>query len=220
MEAAILLLGILALLIWGFKRTNKPADRRLLILQEFESHFLTYAKNPRNQLAKQRLLKIIDEYTENVLALSSSRGNNQVGALLDPYFEPLVTTNQLKMRMQEVLISFLKYEYDASLVFLKENPTSADAHQQTLSLGREYAAAAREGGKVTIFDETALANDIRAATANASQTQNSPDTQVTPQATSSTSLKDRIAALTLMKESGLLSEEEFDRKRREILDQI
>lgn len=218
MELAIVF--VIGILIWLYTRKNKPEDQRLTILEEFERFFPTYAANPRDSVAKQRLLTLLDKYTDNYLAINGIRGSYVAAALLNPNIEPAVTTNQLKSRMHEVHVSFLYFEYANSLQALKSNPTSPDAHQRTLSLGREYASVAREGGRVTIFDETALANDIRATTANASQSQKVFESPLPNLSTPATSLKERISALTLMKESGLLSDEEYDRKRREILDQI
>ena len=183
-------------------------------IQQFCKQLVDYENDGRNITLRNALLKSISEQR----ILDELNRDRIFGARFHPRGQ--APSERMTAFMEQAFTKFLENEYNAALKTLKENPTSADAHQQTLSLGREYAAAAREGGKVTIFDETALANDIRAATANASQIQKSPETPATPQATSSTSLKERIAALTLMKESGLLSDEEFDRKRREILDQI
>ncbi|VAW43335.1 hypothetical protein MNBD_CHLOROFLEXI01-3014 [hydrothermal vent metagenome] len=52
--------------------------------------------------------------------------------------------------------------YERSLEQLKTSPDDANLRQKTLLLGREFARAAREGGKETLFDEMALMNDINA----------------------------------------------------------
>jgi type II secretory pathway pseudopilin PulG len=108
--------------------------------------------------------------------------------------------------------------YQTALSQLRDNPTNPTLHEQALLRGRDYAAATRGNGSVTLFDETALANDIRAVTANATQT--APVvSQVATTATPS-SLESRINALKKMKENGLLTDAEFDQKRQEILDSI
>jgi hypothetical protein len=113
-------------------------------------------------------------------------------------------------------LSELRNLYNNALAELRQNPTSPTLHENALHLGRLYAAATRENKAVTLFDETALANDIRAATANASQ-QVAPVQAVTTQ---TTTLDERINALKKLKESGLISDEEFAQKRKEILDSI
>ena len=85
--------------------------------------------------------------------------------------------------------------------------------------GRIYAAATRENKAVTLFDETALANDIRAVTANATQI-TMPVAALNSVAAPATSLDDRINALLKMKASGLITDAEFDQKRKELLDSI
>lgn len=114
------------------------------------------------------------------------------------------------------IVAEMRADYANALAELRQNPTSPTLHENALHLGRLYAAATRENKAVTIFDETALANDIRAATANASQ-QVAPVQAVTTQ---TTTLDERINALKKLKESGLISDEEFAQKRKEILDSI
>ena len=88
-----------------------------------------------------------------------------------------------------------------------------------MQLGRIYSAATREGNIVTLFDETALANDIRAVTANATQT-TKPVSALNSSAALATSFDDRINALLKLKASGLITDAEFDQKRKELLDSI
>jgi len=109
----------------------------------------------------------------------------------------------------------LKAAYDVCLQKLRESPTNALFHEQALDAGRLYANATRDKKGVTLFDETALANDIRAVTANASHgVSNQPMTVSTPV---TSSLDERIAALNKLKASGLMSDEEFEQKRKEII---
>jgi hypothetical protein len=109
--------------------------------------------------------------------------------------------------------------YQDALSALRQDPTNASLHEQALQLGRIYSAATREGNIVTLFDETALANDIRAVTAHATQTTVpvvAPSSATTP----ATSIDERINALIKMKASGLITDAEFDQKRKELLDSI
>ena len=60
-----------------------------------------------------------------------------------------------------------KRAYQLSLENVKKSPTSPDARQAALELGRRYSAFTREHRNVTLFDEIALKNDIDAACAGA-----------------------------------------------------
>jgi len=214
------LLGVLFLLfllykVYMFLPSGAPSehsqsDNEVLFYRLLPS----FEKDGRSRTIKQKLL----QHIKNQITVEENTGSSVFTSA--NFADSVKPSERMLCGMNEAFTRFLEREYNKSLFFLKENPTSADAHQQTLSLGREYATAAREEGRVTIFDETALANDIRAATANASQSQKPISVQASNQPKTATSLKERISALTLMKESGLLSDEEFDRKRREILDQI
>ena len=101
-----------------------------------------------------------------------------------------------------------KEVYEASLVRLRERPNDPDCKQEALRLGRLYAewTRHRQGTNVTLFDEVALANDLQAACA-AAATQ-----QVTPER--------RLQSLEGLREAGLLSEQEYQAKRKEIVDQL
>jgi|GEM_PF-727411 len=108
--------------------------------------------------------------------------------------------------------------YQDALSALRQDPTNASLHEQALQLGRIYSAATREGNIVTLFDETALANDIRAVTANATQT--TVPVAASAATVPSQSIDDRINALLKLKASGLITDAEFDQKRKELLDSI
>jgi seryl-tRNA(Sec) selenium transferase len=108
--------------------------------------------------------------------------------------------------------------YQDALSALRQDPTNVSLHEQALQLGRIYSAATREGNIVTLFDETALANDIRAVTANATQT--TIPVAASAATVPSQSIDDRINALLKMKASGLITDAEFDQKRKELLDSI
>ena len=108
------------------------------------------------------------------------------------------------------LIEDSRRTYATSLDQLRKSPTNPQFHEAALIAGRNFAAITRQNNAVTLFDETALANDIRAVTANASQAG-------TKAAAPTQSLDERIAALNKLKASGLMSDEEFEQKRKEII---
>ena len=134
-----------------------------------------------------------------------------IGGLI-PWF--LFNSNE----QHKSLLQQKQEDYTAALTALRADPTNPSLHEQALHRGRIYASATRENKAVTLFDETALANDIRAVTANATQT-------TVPAAASaatvpSQSIDDRIITLLKMKASGLITDAEFDKKRKELLDSI
>jgi hypothetical protein len=130
---------------------------------------------------------------------------------------PLIIIHQISKRKNDALIP-QREAYQEALARLREDPTNPTLHEQALDLGRIYASSSRGNKSVTLFDETALANDIRAVTANATQT--APVISQSATTATTTSLESRINALKKMKENGLLSDEEFEQKRQEILDSI
>ena len=104
-----------------------------------------------------------------------------------------------------------KENYEKSLAKLKENPTDADLKQATLELGRIYSNLTRDSKGVTTVDEIALMNDINAACAAASS--------INPLSTSQ-SIEDRLNNLSNLLEKGVISQLEYDSRRKEILDNI
>jgi len=119
-----------------------------------------------------------------------------------------------------------KQTYADSLDRLRSDPTNPKYHEQALQAGRQYAAITRNTKSVTLFDETALANDIRAVTANASRIatvrQQQPPTKPTKNQSQpdNQSIAERIAALKTLKEADMISDEEYESKRKAILDSI
>ena len=121
--------------------------------------------------------------------------------------------------VHEKSLAELKADYTAALTALRADPTNPAFHEQALHRGRIYASATRTNKAITLFDETALANDIRAVTANATQT-TVPVAALNSATAPATSLDERINALLKMKASGLITDAEFDQKRKELLDSI
>lgn len=116
--------------------------------------------------------------------------------------------------------------YKNSLARLKADPTNSDLRQKTLELGRYYSNLARDSKGVTIFDEMALMNDINAVcggtTSITGTTTSAPPPVSTPAPTPTTSLsvEDRLAKLSDLKAKGLIDEQEYDTRRKKILDEI
>ena len=102
-----------------------------------------------------------------------------------------------------------KDAYSDALRQLKANPTNADLRQRTLQLGRTYSNLTRNESGVTIFDELALSNDINAACAGAA-------TLVANNQT----IELRLQQLSELKSKGLIDEEEYATRRKQIIDEV
>ena len=107
--------------------------------------------------------------------------------------------------------------YKQCLARLRHDPSNPVLRQETLAAGRAYVLLARrsqgQGGALHVFDEVALSNDIAAACAAASA----------PPAASPTvsqSPEQRLERLDGLRRKALISEEEYQRKRTAILDEV
>ena len=118
----------------------------------------------------------------------------------------------------EAELAQAKWQYEQALKDLKADPTDPDVKQRALRLGRAYSEMTRAGGAVTIFDELALSNDINAASARAGASQISKVSTDVP--ASHVTIKERLDQLAELKDQGVISDDEYDYKRSQILDEI
>jgi hypothetical protein len=105
--------------------------------------------------------------------------------------------------------------YQQRLAQLKADPTNADLRQSTLELGRAYSRRTRNEAGIPSFDEVALMNDINAACAGATGAANSPRGVNSRQ-----SIEERLAKLADLKSQGLIDDEEYRTRKKEILDEV
>ena len=187
----------------------------------------TYAIIQKKISDQQQAVLLHDSYLEQVAMLYNEPTNNLLlttwlndGAALSAHLKASALENASHFAATHVLhIADIRRErYQHALNALKRNPTNPDLHTHALQMGREYAESTRAEGVVTLFDETALANDIRAVTANAAQVSTIDNTQARP--AQAASLDERIAALLKLKAAGLLSDAEFEQKRQELIDAV
>lgn len=122
----------------------------------------------------------------------------------------VITSNADAKRKREA-----RDAYQGALSKLKANPSSSDLRQQALSLGRAYSNVMRDKKGNTLFDEVALMNDIGAACAATHQV----IAQQRPVITGET-VEDRLIQLRNLLAKGLIEQDDFDRRKREITDQI
>lgn len=104
-------------------------------------------------------------------------------------------------------------KYQQSLSRLRNNPNDAELKQRTITLGRTYSNLTRNKNGDIAFDEMALMNEINAACANAQpiQFQNS---------TTKSTVQERLLQLQQLKEQNLLSDNEYNARRQQILNEI
>jgi preprotein translocase subunit SecG len=108
--------------------------------------------------------------------------------------------------------------YQLALTSLRDDPTNTTLQEQAWSLGRIYVATTQNVKGVIPFTEEMLANDVETIIANAPP---KPAPAKKDKGTPTVlSLDDRINALIQMRDSNLLSNTEFEQKRKEILDSI
>lgn len=105
--------------------------------------------------------------------------------------------------------------YQQRLAQLKADPTNADLIQSTLELGRAYSRRTRNEAGIASFDEVALMNDINAACTGATGAANSPRGVNSHQ-----SIEERLSKLADLKSQGLIDDEEYRTRKKEILDEV
>jgi hypothetical protein len=101
--------------------------------------------------------------------------------------------------------------YRSSLAALKISPVDPDLKEDALRKGRVYSNLTRRRQGVTTYDEVALMNDINAACAGASQATKDGAAK---------SLEDRLSYMQQLKERNLITEQEYERRRAEVLREL
>ena len=119
-------------------------------------------------------------------------------------------------KLKQERIEQAKKKYQTDLNLLRKTPTDASQRQKTLMSGREYARLLREDKKETIFDEIALMNDLNAIAGGQVETEAKPRVEVKEEK----SIEERLRILEDLKSKELLSEEEYQQRKSDILGQI
>lgn len=135
-----------------------------------------------------------------------------VAILLVVVIAAIVSSNRRKEMLRA------RKAYLEKLDALKADPHNPNLKQETLALGRVYSNLTRQRKGVTIFDEIALMNDLAAATA-AAHSISRPDLAA-PVGAAGPTLEDRLAKLTSLKQQGLITNDEYQSRRSEILRDI
>jgi len=100
-------------------------------------------------------------------------------------------------------------QYENALELLKESPDDNDARQEALRLGRRFVKVAQDD-KHTLFDEVALMNDLSAI----------QQTSTKPTELESSNIEQRLLKLDELKSKGLITEDDYQKRKDAILDEI
>jgi uncharacterized membrane protein YhiD involved in acid resistance len=126
----------------------------------------------------------------------------------------LLLEQQQRLEQKQLEIINAEQQYQDSLIALKNNPADANLRQKTLELGRVYSNLMRNNQGYTVVDEVSLMNDINAACAATSLiTSQQPNL-------SSDTIESRLQKLKSLNESGLISEAEYNQRKKEVLDSL
>lgn len=125
-----------------------------------------------------------------------------------------VSDQSKKEKEKKIRIAYDNYAENYKV--LKNSPTDADQRQRTLIAGREYARLLREDKKETVFDEIALMNDLNAIAGSQVDTETKPKVETKEEK----SIEERLRILDDLREKSLVSEEEYQKRKDDILSQI
>lgn len=106
--------------------------------------------------------------------------------------------------------------YQAAISYLKKDPINAELKQRALNMGRVYSNLTRDKKGRTVFDEIALMNDINAACAAAGVKSPSSSTNFKSEQT----IEERLSTLADLRSKSLISIDEYDKRRAEILSSV
>jgi len=128
--------------------------------------------------------------------------------------EKLKKEEAAKMQKIAKMTEAAKTAYEESLARLRKDPNNASLRHETLKLGRAFSYLTRNQTGVPIYAEVAIKNDIDAACAGAVMMAK-PEEQ-----TERETVKQRIANLDELREAGMISDVEYNERRKRILDSI
>jgi len=125
----------------------------------------------------------------------------------------MASQNEARSKARAKELREAEAAYRSSLAALKASPTDADLKENTLQRGRIYSNLTRNKQGVTMYDEVALMNDINAACAAAGASQ-------PVRAGTIRSIEDRLSNLQQLRERNLITVQEYEQRRAEILREL
>ena len=120
-------------------------------------------------------------------------------------------------KKRQEIIANAKWHYNKALDDLRKDPSNSQKRERALALGREYADLVRED-KRTMFDEVALMNDLNAI--QPATTTKADDVRIYKPSVTTDGTEQRLTKLDDLKSKGLITEDEYQKRRAAILDEI
>jgi hypothetical protein len=113
----------------------------------------------------------------------------------------------------------IKKNYESSRNKLRQQPSNNQLREKALQAGREYYKSLRNG-VLSIYDEQAITNDL-AAVAPVSQINNTVQPNINKADDNSQSdIVAKLEKLNLLKDKGMITESEFEAKKKDLIDRM
>jgi hypothetical protein len=132
----------------------------------------------------------------------------------------LCVISYIRAKERERLLRECLRQYELAIYQLKRKPDSSELRQSALDKGRILSRVISESGSTTVFDEVALKNDLDAATAAVHSKNLAEGVIILPDVVKSKSTKERLEELQILFFDGLITEQDYQSKRKSILDEI
>jgi hypothetical protein len=110
--------------------------------------------------------------------------------------------------------------YQKELQKLRDAPFDTKQRERVLAAGREYIEAAIAAGKSTLFTEVTMLNDLNAITGESLSPKPKDSTTTLPDPKPENDIANRLKKLENLREQQLISEDEYEKRRSAILDQL
>ena len=113
----------------------------------------------------------------------------------------------------------IRKNYESAKNKLRQQPSNNQLREKALQDGREYYKSLRNGVLI-IYDEQAITNDL-AAVAPVSQTNNIVQPNINKADDNSQSdIVAKLEKLNLLKDKGMITESEFEAKKKDLIDRM
>ncbi len=110
--------------------------------------------------------------------------------------------------------------YKASLLELSKSPGKSDLKLATVMLGRKYSELSRGKDGKTTFSEKALMNEVNIASSQAAANSDPVASGAVEQSPSESQIHQRLRNLNELRQQDLISEDEYQSRRAEIIQLI
>lgn len=120
---------------------------------------------------------------------------------------------------KSLFLSNIKENYEFAKKKLRQQPKNNQLREKALQAGREYYKSLRNG-VLSIYDEQAITNDL-SSIASVSQTDNTVQPSINKADDNSQSdIVSKLEKLKQLKDKGIITESEFESKKKDLLDSL